>query len=141
MSICKKLFCLLLVATLLFSLNVTVFAAEKAEDQACEPQHIHSWSNEPDIIYVPGAGEYVSPKGCHPYVQEKYTCTTCGQDKIIRSYYSKLTSHYNVAYHATCNGTIQTIDHHCEYCHYNLHTTTKECPGGPHSGPCHYLPC
>ncbi len=142
MSICKKMSCLLLIAALLFSLNVTVFAAEKHEESGCEPQHIHSWSETPELIFVLGAGQYVSANGCNRYVQEKYTCTTCGQSKIIRSYYwQKVTPHEKAAYHATCDGTTQTVDYRCKYCHHYLFTSNPRCPGGPHSGPCQYLPC
>lgn len=142
MSICKKLFCLLLAATLLLSLNVTVFAAVKTEGQECEPQHVHSWSETPEFIFVLGAGRYVSEEGCSRYVQEKYTCKTCGQSQIMRSYYwAKVTSHEKSAYYATCNGTTQTVNYRCKYCHHYLSTSNPPCPGGPHSGPCHYLPC
>lgn len=154
MSMAKRTFCLLLVVVLMLSTSITTLAAETQELSDCElqstvvdetpeaePQHVHSWGSTPRLVYVRGQGQYVSASGCYRFVQEWYSCE-CGAEKLIRDYYwESVTPHQSVAYHATCDGTTQTVSRRCLYCLHDTDVIYVACPAGPHTGLCDSLIC
>lgn len=154
MSMAKRISCLFLVVALMLSMSLTTFAAETHEPDGCctqvaaitgtpeaEPQHVHTWGDTPRLVYVRGQGKYVSADGCYRFVQEWYSCT-CGAETMIRDYYwSTVTPHLSVAYHAVCDGNTQTVNRRCQYCLHDTDVIYVACPAGPHTGSCDSLIC
>lgn len=148
----RKFAALFLSFALLFSLSNTALAAETHDHDcgavACEDNTIgesvspmsacqsHTWQYKTTCI----GGTYVSATYCNSRWEDTKTCTNCGRTEHVK--YSNISndSHISVVYSASCNGTTQTLQNRCSRCKGSLPTTTKRCPGGPHSGVCRYLP-
>lgn len=151
----KKFITAFLTLALLSSFSIPVLAAETHDHccdvgVVCEDDAIregaspmgsctsHTWQNTSTCVRY--GGVYVSASVCKSYWKETRTCTKCGTTEFVRYYYVANDTHHTVVYSASCNGTTQTWLNECSQCGHSMPTTTRKCPGGPHSGSCGYLP-
>lgn len=153
----RKFAALFLTLALSFSFSIPTLAAE-THDHDCEEVVVyegnaigasvsplsacqsHTWQSTTTSIVVPYAGEYISATTCRSYWREIRTCSKCKLQEIVQYYYLKNDTHHTIVYSASCNGTTQTWLNKCNQCGHSMPTTTKRCPGAPHSGGCNLLP-
>lgn len=150
----RKFAALFLTLALSFSFSIPTLAAE-THDHDCETDVVcdgntigesvsplfictnHVWDYMSTL--VPYTGLYISEYSCQANWKDTKKCSNCGKKETVGSH-GVVGSHYTTLYSATCNGTTQTWQNRCYYCGHSMPTTTKRCPGGPHSGVCGYLP-
>ena len=80
----KKMVCVVLALTMIFTFSSVVFAAE---EQGAEPQATcnHSW-NAGYTEYVAGAGINATSTTCQRRTVTAKTCTKCGQTTVVYGY-------------------------------------------------------
>lgn len=139
-NLTQKTVSLLLVAVFILALALSAVAAvpdegEVAPTAACS--HVYQWySDEWTNGY-----SYLSPtQHCREYIK-KGKCRLCGIS-TTQLYPNKryTTSHSDLLVTASCNGTTQTWNYHCDDCNHMTISTTRACPGAPHGVVCRWLP-
>ena len=83
---------------------------------------------------------YLNTNTCSYAKYMTYKCSCGATDQSASPYETGTSQHREVVYSATCDGRYQSWKTRCGNCGTYLFTNTHLCYGGPHSGPCQWLP-
>ena len=148
----SKFLAILLTLAMLFSLATLALAHDEfdvephdesveealEEEVSVQATCKHNWvQNEP--YYVRHAGDYLSSTECRAVLRKVAECTLCHAKVPADSYV--VVNHEVQLDSATCTGTEQTLQYSCRFCGGKKSSTSRACPGSPHTGrTCLWLP-
>lgn len=149
MKFANKLFVLSLVAVMMLTCSISVFANAASihegettsvqEGTAVTASCSHVAPNT-GVTTDPSGWQSAGSSGCKRVYTNTAKCVKCGAQFSWTTLSNTIYPHNNSIYQATCNGIKRTFYFKCTKCGYT-HSEINSCPGADHTGkPCAYLP-